>query len=287
MRKGLKLLTVVMVMIFCLATVSTAFAADNYDGMEQLKKNVTEKDSEQKGSEWVAQYRIFADGKWEEWTSMVNMAYDGALYAKGADGSQPQIGVNEKGVFIAGGQWNQDNVWKNEGALTFIAPKAGTINLHGASGLDQFIAGDIDANTKALKACKGIVTIYKNSTKVWPENKDYAELTSEKSLAFPKLEIEVAKGDMIRIAVSGAALKDGEQNADWQTHIVFQPVAEYKVAEVKNTETTTTTTTETTTTTSDESSENPKTGDFGMIPFIIGAGVSGVGAVTVLRRRKK
>ncbi len=87
-------------------------------------------------------------------------------------------------------------------ALTFTAPKSGTVRLYDPNGGD--IAGlrpDKTFWTMETKGEKIGIAIYKNDEKLWPVSSDFTVISHEnRSAAFPDIkDISVTQGDKLRI----------------------------------------------------------------------------------------
>ena len=87
-------------------------------------------------------------------------------------------------------------------ALTFTAPKSGTVRLYDPNGGD--IAGllpDKTYWTMETAGEKAGIAIYKNDEKIWPADSDFTVISHEnRSTAFPDIkDISVMQGDKLRI----------------------------------------------------------------------------------------
>lgn len=138
------------------------------------------------------------------------------------DPTLPDIPLKKKGRFIYGGLMSDGKYtgitsgynWENASALTFTAPKSGTVKLYDPNNgniqpwmyHEYGTTAVIDLNTlreeNGKKELAGIA-VYKNNEKIWPLNEEYKTITRDsRLLEFPKIsDIEVEKGDKLRIVI--------------------------------------------------------------------------------------
>ncbi len=191
-----------------------------------------------------------------DWLAMQLSSFEespNAFSQTGVDGALPYIKADEgMPVMLNSNQWESATWWDAAGLL-FTAPKAGTLALS-AGEFKQIAAAEGHLDGGADAAQNASVAIAKNGVKIWPADADAAIINAETSVEFPNLEIEVAEGDQILIAVRGNVLPD---QGCFNNAVLMDPQVQYQA------DSTTTTsgsgTTQGSTTTSDPQPETTTT----------------------------
>ena len=138
------------------------------------------------------------------------------------DPSLQDIPLKKNGKWIYGGIMSDGKFagitsgynWETASSLTFTAPESGTVKLYDPNGGKFQPWMYHEYGTDAVKALNTLreengkkesagIAIYKNSEKIWPENKDYETVTRDsRTVDFPEIsDIEVEKGDRLRIVI--------------------------------------------------------------------------------------
>lgn len=198
-----------------------------------------------KDSNWKAEYINVNLPSYEpmmnffvEESGLGNMVASESVYAK-----LPYVAISKNGVVLNANQWAYQNPeWWDMAAVAYTAPETQNVRLCAdqylkISNYSSELGDGMDA--ASLTATEGRVAIYKNKTKLWPKDADYAIVNSETAVDFPTLEVSLNKGDVIRIVAFGAAPGKPigwDTGSNHMNHILMDPKVEVLKTEVTTTE---------------------------------------------------
>ncbi len=188
------------------------------------------------GSAWVAEFKTANTTDWEKMKLAKADTY--SFSQNGTDQAQPAVfatkkeGVGEEKVMLLANQYG-DGSWWSKSAVTFTAKEAGTYVLTcDAMEPGRYYDGAAWKDSLNGENGDGHVTVYKNGTKIWPADKDYASVTTENHPTFDPMTLTLAVGDTIRFEGFGGKVGGDTSDAnpnDWLNHIFINPA----IAKVK------------------------------------------------------
>ena len=147
----------------------------------------------------------------------------------GLDFAQPFVQPGEFGVMLVANQWGDGNWW-DKAVITFTATVSGTYVLTYGTISDMISnVPEIDGDLGSLHhpEGEGHIMIFRNDTMIWPEDGEPAAVREGQPIPFPTLTIDLAVGDVVRVAgygsLMGGSILDPNPNS-WHNHILLDPV---------------------------------------------------------------
>ena len=170
------------------------------------------------GVAWVAEFKT---ANTVDWGPMNLANATGSFSHNGTEQAQPAAYVTKKDgeigedkVMLLANQFG-GGTWWSKSAVTFTATEAGQYVLTcDTMEPGRYYDGTAWKDSLNGENGDGHVTVYKNDTKIWPVDKNYASVTSDAPPTFEPLTITLAVGDKIRFEGFGGKVGGDTSDAN-------------------------------------------------------------------------